>query len=630
MGFFDESIGEKVKKLIAIITSIALVAFLNLFAGPSQSNALEVKEIEKESACLNELINIWQGFGTPYPCFLQGTTISLPVPNKVADKPATKLMLELNSNLISISQNSIRMNIDRYDKGLNKAQFISVNSLGERYPIGDPYWFISYVANSNAKTMSLIKKSYVLAQKGPTSIQSLATSGMNLKETQITETDQGITKVFNSRVYTADLTGDQVNTLTKSGTVELILNTIVYPSNEIVYPSIDQSTPPSWGLDRIDQSSLPLNNNYKYTYQGTGVTAYIIDTGINNSHQEFTGRVLKGAWVSGLSSYVDCNGHGTHVAGTIGGTKYGVAKTVKFIPVRVFGCSGGTSTANVVAAMDWVVTDHNAATPAVVNMSLGGGADTASDAGVARLVADGVVTVVAAGNSGANSCNYSPARAPSAITVGSSTSVDKDSDFSNVGACVDLFAPGSSIKSAWIGSTSEVATISGTSMAAPHVAGAAALILQRDFAGYSNKLLANSLVTKTLLDNTTKDKLTACCSSSGWYASTVNKLLNVGFLNGSSANTKLPAVTGIPRVGQTLTATKGTWVGSPAPALTYKWVACSDFSNISTCVDIPGATTMTYRILVGQQGKYMRIVEIANRSEQAYSSPYPCQGICQP
>lgn len=612
------------KKLIAIITSIALVAFFNLFAGPSQSNALEVKEIEKESACLNELINIWQEFGTPYPCFLQGTTISLPVPNKVADKPATKLMLELNSNLISISQNSIRMNIDRYDKGLNKAQFISVNSLGERYPIGDPYWFISYVANSNAKTMSLMKKSYVLAQKGPTSIQSLATSGMNLKETQITESDdQGVTRVFNSRVYTADLTSEQVSTLTKSGSVDLI-------SNTIVYPSINQPTPPSWGLDRIDQSSLPLNLNYNYTYQGTGVTAYIIDTGINNSHQEFTGRIPKGAWVSGLTSYIDCNGHGTHVAGTIGGAKYGVAKNVKFIPVRVFGCSGGTSTANVVAAMDWVVSDHSTATPAVVNMSLGGGADTASDAGVTRLVADGVVTVVAAGNSGDNSCNYSPARAPSAITVGSSTSDDKDSNFSNIGSCVDLFAPGSSITSAWIGSASAAATISGTSMAAPHVAGAAALILQRDFASYSNKSLANSLVTTTLLNNTANNKLTACCSSSGWYTSTVNKLLNVGFLNGSSANTKLPAVTGIPRVGQTLTATKGTWVGSPAPALTYKWVACSDFSNISTCVDIPGATTMTYRILVGQQDKYMRIVEIANRSEQAYSSPYPCQGICQP
>jgi subtilisin family serine protease len=625
MGFSNESSGKAMKKFIAFMTSIALMVYLNFFAGPSQSSALEVKQIENETACLNELVDLWKGFGTPYPCFPQGTTISLPIPSQVNFKPTVRLMLELNSSALNIPQNSNRINLDRFNAGLNKAQFVGINSLEERYPIGEPYWFIGYAANSNARTSTVVKKSYVLSPKGSVSIQNLATSAMNLKETEITELDdQGVRQVFKSRVYSADLTSEQVATLTKSGNVEVISNTIVYPST-------DQANPPSWGLDRIDQTSLPLNRNYKYVYQGTGVNAYIIDTGINNSHQEFTGRIPKGAWVvqPGITSYLDCNGHGTHVAGTIGGSKYGVAKNVKLIPVRVFGCSGGTSTASVVAAMDWVVSDHATTVPAVVNMSLGGGADSASDAGVIRLVNDGVVTVVAAGNSGANSCNYSPARAPSAITVGSSTSLDKDSDFSNIGSCVDIFAPGSSITSAWIGSTTATASISGTSMAAPHVAGVAAMILQRDFANYTNKSLANSLVTQAMLNGANVGKLTACCSSS-WYPSTVNKLLNTGFLNGSSANTKLPSITGIPRVGQTLTASKGTWTGAPAPALTYQWVVCSDSSSVSSCTNIAGATTMTYRVLAGQQDKYVRIVEFANRTESVYSQAYPCNGMCLP
>jgi subtilisin family serine protease len=613
------------KKFIALITSITLIVFFNFFAGPSQSSALEVKQIENETACLNELVDVWKEFGTPYPCFPQGTTISLPIPSQASSKPSTRLMLEVNGGALSIPQNSNRINLDRFSTGLNKVQFVAINSLEERYSIGEPYWFIGYAVKSNVRTSTVVKKSYVLLPKNSISIQNLATAAMNLKETEITELDdQGVRQVFKSRVYSADLTSEQVAALTKSGSVELV-------SNTIVYPSADQADPPSWGLDRIDQTSLPLNKNYKYVYQGTGVNAYIIDTGINSSHGEFTGRVPKGAWVNqpGITSYLDCNGHGTHVAGTIGGSKYGVAKNVKLIPVRVFSCSGGTSTANVVAAMDWVVADHATSVPAVVNLSLGGGADSASDAGIARLTNDGVVTVVAAGNSGANSCNYSPARAPSAITVGSSTNIDKDSDFSNVGSCVDLFAPGSSITSAWIGTSTATATISGTSMAAPHVAGVAAMILQRDFANYANKSLANSLVTQAMLNGASANKLTACCSSS-WYASTVNKLLNTGFLNGSSANTKLPSISGIPRVGQTLTASKGTWTGTPTPTLTYQWVVCADSSDTSTCADISGATAMTYRVLVGQQNKYVRIREIANRTDSAYSPAYPCPGMCQP
>jgi subtilisin family serine protease len=635
MGLSDKGTGETMKKLIAIFTSIAMVVFLNLFTDPSKSNALEVKEIEKETACLNELIDVWKEFGTPYPCFPEGTLVSLPVPVQAGDKPSTQVLLELNSNLVSITQNSNRVNIDRYKTGLNKAQFISIDSQGERYSIGEPFWFISYKAKIGARASSTAKKSYVLTEKGPVSIQSLAKPGMNVSQTKITATNnQGVAQEYKTRVYTADLTSEDVRLLTNSGNVELISNTIVYPSVDqlapnSVDPSVDQLAPPSWGLDRIDQSSLPLNQKYSYLYTGANVNAYIIDSGINTSHQEFTGRILRGAWTSGLSSYVDCNGHGTHVAGTIGGTKYGVAKAVKFIPVRVFGCSGGTSSANVVAAMDWVVTDHVTSTPALVNMSLGGGISTSIDQAVTRLVNDGVVTVVAAGNSGENACNYSPARAPSALTVGSSTNSDLDSTFSNVGSCVDLFAPGSSITSAWIGSTGAAATISGTSMAAPHVAGVAAMILQKDFPSYPNKALANSLVSNTLLSMTAVGKLKACCSSS-WYANTPNKLLNISSMNGGRTNITLPKVSGIPRVGQTLSATKGSWSGTPAPVLTYQWVACSSFSDLSTCVSIPNAKALTFLITSTQVGKYLRIVEIANGSESAASLAYPCQGICSP
>ena len=234
-----------------------------------------------------------------------------------------------------------------------------------------------------------------------------------------------------------------------------------------------------WGLDRIDQRALPLNNQFSRAYTGSGVTAYIIDTGVLSTHTEFGGRVL-----SGFSSVVDsngtedCNGHGTHVAGTVGGSNYGVAPGVAIVPVRVLDCSGSGSTSGVIAGIDWVIANHVAGTPAVANMSLGGGRSSALDIAVRAGVADGVVFVVAAGNSTANACQSSPAGEPLAITVGSTTSADARSSFSNYGSCVDVFAPGSSITSAWYTSTTASNTISGTSMASPHVAGVTALGLE--------------------------------------------------------------------------------------------------------------------------------------------------------
>jgi subtilisin family serine protease len=233
----------------------------------------------------------------------------------------------------------------------------------------------------------------------------------------------------------------------------------------------------TWGLDRVDQKDLPLNSSYTYFSNGSTVDAYIIDTGIRPDHNEFSGRVVSGYDAFGGNT-ADGNGHGTHVAGTVGGTTYGIAKEVRLIAVRVLDNSGSGAWSGVIAGVDWVVADHAAGKPAVANMSLGGGISTALNDAVRKAVADGVVMVVAAGNSNANAANYSPASTVEAITVGATTSSDARASYSNFGSVLDIFAPGSSITSAWITSNSSINTISGTSMAAPHVAGVAALYLE--------------------------------------------------------------------------------------------------------------------------------------------------------
>jgi len=237
-------------------------------------------------------------------------------------------------------------------------------------------------------------------------------------------------------------------------------------------------SPATWGLDRIDQRNLPLSNSYTYNATGSGVKAYIIDTGIRFSHSQFGGRAVSGYDAIDGGSADDCNGHGTHVAGTVGSTTYGVAKSVQLVGVRVLNCQGSGSNSQVIAGIDWVTGNHGAGQPASANMSLGGGASTALDNAVNNSINDGVTYSIAAGNSNANACNYSPARVAAAITVGSTTSSDARSSFSNYGTCLDIFAPGSSITSTWYTSDTATNTISGTSMATPHVAGVAALYLQ--------------------------------------------------------------------------------------------------------------------------------------------------------
>jgi subtilisin family serine protease len=240
----------------------------------------------------------------------------------------------------------------------------------------------------------------------------------------------------------------------------------------------DQYDPP-WGLDRIDQRNRIFSRSYHYDQTGAGVTAYIIDSGIRITHTQFGTRASHGfSSVADGNGANDCNGHGTHVAGTVGSTKYGVAKGVKLVAVRVLDCEGHGSFAGVIAGIDFVTGNHVAGTPAVANMSLGGGFDTATNTAVANAIADGVTFVVAAGNANADACGVSPASAPGALTVGATTYADARASYSNWGSCLDLFAPGSQVLSTWKSSDTASHVENGTSMASPHVAGVVATYLQ--------------------------------------------------------------------------------------------------------------------------------------------------------
>ncbi|MFL6138000.1 MAG: S8 family serine peptidase [Frankiaceae bacterium] len=302
--------------------------------------------------------------------------------------------------------------------------------------------------------------------------------------------------------FAGALTGGQLTALQHNPNVTRI------EQDAVVHIDTTQS-PVTWGLDRIDQRNRPLSNSYTYTNSGQGVTAYIIDTGIYVSHSDFGGRAAVSYDAIGGNG-IDCNGHGTHVAGTVGGTTYGVAKSVQLRAVRVLDCSGSGSNSGVIAGMNWVASNH--ATKSVANMSLGGGFSSSVNSAATNLVNSGVFLAVAAGNSNADACNYSPSSAPGTLTVAASDINDARASFSNYGGCVDVYGPGVNITSDWLNNGTN--TISGTSMATPHATGVGAL--------YKSSVSGNpasSTVVSWIINNATTNVI------SGNPSGTPNRLL---------------------------------------------------------------------------------------------------------
>ncbi|MFH8369562.1 S8 family peptidase [Streptomyces sp. NPDC018031] len=301
--------------------------------------------------------------------------------------------------------------------------------------------------------------------------------------------------------YTAALRGFAVK-MTEERAKQLAAEPSVarVEADGVAYAVDTQPDPPSWGLDRVDQRDRPVDNRYTYSTTASNVTAYIVDSGIRTTHRDFGGRAVSGYdFIDNDSNAADCHGHGTHVAGTVGGGSHGIAKGVKLVGVRVLNCQGnsGSTWAPVLAGIDWVT--KNAVRPAVANMSIGGGRTQSVNDAVAASISSGVTWVVAAGNNNADSCQYSPSSTPAAITVGATDSADARStgwsngQGSNYGSCLDIFAPGSGIVSTSNSGDTATQSMSGTSMAAPHTAGAAALLLSAN-PGWSPAQVRDKLV----------------------------------------------------------------------------------------------------------------------------------------
>ncbi|AGZ46322.1 S8 family peptidase [Actinoplanes friuliensis] len=435
---------------------------------------------------------------------------------------------------------------------------------------------------------------------------------------RVTSASQDLVKRYGGKVRTnylsavrgfqADMTATQARRLAANPAVD-------YVEQDAVVTMADTQSNPTWGLDRIDQTSLPLSKTYTYR-PASDVTAYVLDTGIRISHSEFEGRASYGwDFIDKDSTAQDCNGHGTHVAGTVGGATYGVAKDVKLVGVRVLDCTGSGAYSAIIAGIDWVTT--HAVKPAVANMSVGGTASSALNAAVTRSIASGVTYAVAAGNDNKDACGFSPASAADAITVGATDSADARASFSNYGSCLDIFAPGVKITAASYSNDTGSQIMSGTSMASPHVAGAAALVLA------ANPSFTPAQIREALVGNSTPGKVTSAGSGS------VNKLLYSGFLNTPATPAPTtpapttPAPTTEPTTPPTTMPTTPPTTSPPtttppttAPPTTAP--ACGPFTA-STSVKIgKKATASSWMTISGCTGTASRTSTVAVTATHAY------------
>lgn len=389
------------------------------------------------------------------------------------------------------------------------------------------------------------------------------------------------------------LTAAEAEDLRAQPTVEWVL-----PDTKVTVDGVEQITSPYlWGLDRVDQRS-GKNGSYVYGPTGAGVTAYVIDSGIRADHVEFTGRIGAGATVfndgRGAS---DCYGHGTHVSGTLGGTTYGVAKGVTIVPVKVLDCQGEGYDSQVIAGIDWIIATHAAGVPAVANISLGTG--SAVNDAVRALVADGVTTAIAAGNRSVDACTRSPAQVREALTVAAIDPSESEASFSNYGSCVDLYAPGVDVLSASYASSTGAVVYKGTSMATPHVAGAAALILSAR--GY----LDPATVAAEIVGKATPGVV--------HNARAPNLLLftSGGSTRGPFPTTGTPHIDGAPAVGMLLSAAPGSW-GPGAATFSYQW--------LRNGAQIAGATGESYTATAADIGTQLSVTVTASSSDYGPSS----------
>lgn len=531
LGYLDQAekcigSGDCMKKVPSWKARISLLSLIfvlipSVYIPSTASNSDSAKDLSLAPTCLLSLSEYWKQYEKPYPCFESGNSLFITAPQK--PKSAGELFMQINNQVIKTSW-AMKIDIKEYSLGLNSLRFFTKNINGTEINLTNPIKFIIYEAIQNAKniTAAIEKRTYVVVyEENFDLISYFGSLGIVENEYKVESKPRNNSNLLTSSIV--DLSQNQFELLKKNSKVKLV------SPEFIVNKSITQVDPPSWGLDRIDQSDNNLDGEYNYRWTGLGVDAYVVDTGINTSHTQFTGRIPRGWKASRFANYIDCDGHGTHVSGTIGGTTYGVAKKVHLVPVRALDCSGSGTWSDVVAGMTWIINDHRSDKPAVVNMSIGGGFDSSINNAVQLLINDGLVVVVAAGNESSNACLFSPSSATNAITVGASTEEDTDAYFSNIGSCVDIFAPGEFITSAYIGSNSASAILDGTSMASPHVAGAAALILEASFSTFTNKLNANAEVRSVLVNNAIEDSLTPCCGGEAWWPNTVNLLLNLSF-----------------------------------------------------------------------------------------------------